>query len=72
MLVEDIADPAVLEEASYTLIKQSGLSSKEAFLSIYRVFLHKDSGPKAAWLLSSLDPSFVTARLREAAAAKGE
>lgn len=41
------------------------MNPKEAFSAIYRIFLDKDSGPQAGWLLSSLDRDFVLKRLRE-------
>jgi len=39
------------QEKLYTLAKEEGLSSKEAFLAIYLSLIGKDSGPKAAWLI---------------------
>jgi lysyl-tRNA synthetase class 1 len=38
-----------------------------AFDAIYRAFLGRPNGPRAGWLLASLDPEFVVKRLREAA-----
>jgi lysyl-tRNA synthetase class 1 len=38
-----------------------------AFDAIYRAFLGRTNGPRAGWLLASLDPDFVVTRLREAA-----
>lgn len=43
----------------------SGLSPKEFFSAIYKLFLGKDSGPKVGWFLSSLEKSFVVTRLRQ-------
>jgi lysyl-tRNA synthetase class 1 len=40
----------------------------DAFGSIYRVFLGRANGPRAGWLLASLNAAFVVARLREASA----
>jgi len=39
---------------------------KELFQAIYRIFLNRDSGPKAGWFLSGLPRDFVVARLNEA------
>lgn len=44
-----------------------GLEPKAAFAAIYLAFLGRTNGPRAGWLLASLDPAFVLARLREAA-----
>jgi lysyl-tRNA synthetase, class I len=38
----------------------------ELFKAIYRIFLNRDSGPKAGWLLSALPRAFVAKRLSEA------
>ncbi len=40
-----------------------------AFRAIYSAFLGRPNGPRAGWLLASLDPAFVVQRLREAATA---
>lgn len=39
----------------------------ELFKAIYRIFLSRDSGPKAGWFLAGLPREFVIARLKEAA-----
>jgi lysyl-tRNA synthetase class 1 len=44
-----------------------GLPTRLGFDAIYRAFLGRPNGPRAGWLLASLDPRFVTARLLEAA-----
>jgi lysyl-tRNA synthetase class I len=36
---------------------------------VYLAFLGRANGPRAGWLLASLDPEFVANRLREAASA---
>jgi lysyl-tRNA synthetase class 1 len=46
-----------------------GLEPKAAFAALYLAFLGRPNGPRAGWLLASLDPDFVVGRLREAAAA---
>lgn len=48
-----------------------GLPSGRAFAALYLAFLGRRSGPRAGWLLASLDPAFVVARLREAASGAG-
>ncbi len=58
-----------LQAGIYEKSKESGISSVEAFKAIYTAFLGKDHGPKAAWLLQSLDREFVKARLDEASKA---
>jgi len=42
------------------------IAPKDLFQAIYRVFLHRDSGPKAGWFLAGLDRDFVLKRLKEA------
>jgi lysyl-tRNA synthetase class I len=33
---------------------------------LYAAFLGRSNGPRAGWLLASLEPAFVIARLRDA------
>jgi len=42
------------------------LPGRRAFEAIYRVFLGRTNGPRAGWLLASLDPVFVRDRARQA------
>ena len=51
----------------YDLGKEMGLNGKEAFAAIYLSLIGKDHGPKAAWLILSLDKEFVRNRFDEAA-----
>ncbi len=44
--------------------EKSGLGASEAFKTVYRVLLAKDSGPKAGWFLSILDQDFLISRFR--------
>lgn len=44
------------------------IAPKELFQAIYRIFLHRDSGPKAGWFLAGLPRDFVVKRLTEAVA----
>ena len=41
------------------------IQPKELFQAIYRIFLDRDSGPKAGWFLASLPRDFVLMRLNE-------
>ncbi len=43
------------------------ITPKELFAAIYKVFLNRESGPKAGWFLSVLPRDFVLKRLKEAA-----
>jgi lysyl-tRNA synthetase class 1 len=43
-----------------------GLDAKAAFNALYLAFLGRANGPRAGWLLASLDQDFVIGRLREA------
>ena len=47
--------------------KGLGLPSKEAFSAIYTSLLDKNHGPKAGWIILSLDKEFVKKRFSEAA-----
>jgi lysyl-tRNA synthetase class 1 len=42
----------------------------QAFAALYLAFLGRVNGPRAGWLLASLEPRFVASRLREAGAAR--
>jgi lysyl-tRNA synthetase class 1 len=44
------------------------LTAGGAFAALYIAFLGRTNGPRAGWLLASLDPDFVIGRLRDAAA----
>ena len=44
--------------------------SKAAFEALYYTFIGRPNGPRAAWLVTTLDPAFVRHRLEEAARAK--
>lgn len=57
---------AALHELIHEAKEQSGLSPRAFFEAIYRLFLGKESGPKAGWFLSSLDRAFVISRLESA------
>ena len=65
------AEPPASGEAWQALIfataKERGLSAGDAFRALYLAFLGRANGPRAGWLLASLEPSFVALRLRQAA-----
>lgn len=50
----------------YEIGKELEISGKETFQAIYKSLLDKDHGPKAAWLILSLDKEFVVKRFQEA------
>ena len=50
----------------YDLGKELGLNGKQTFAAIYLSLIGKDHGPKAAWLILSLDKDFVKNRFNEA------
>ena len=52
-----------MHEAIYTAKDAHDLKPGEAFKALYRIFLAKESGPKAGWFLASLDRTFVINRL---------
>ncbi len=69
--VADASDAEVFQTHIYDMGKALGLSGKETFAAIYQALLGKDHGPKAAWLILSLDKAFVTKRFEEAARSQG-
>jgi len=56
-------DGQEIHTAIHNLKKETNIEAKDAFSAIYFMFLGKDSGPQAGWLLSSLDKGFVLKRL---------
>lgn len=57
--------PEQLQTRVYELSKERNLSSKDAFSAIYTSLLGKSHGPKAAWLIASLDKDFIKKRFQE-------
>ncbi len=49
----------------YEIGKSLGLNGKQTFEAIYKSLIGKDHGPKAAWLILSLDKEFVKKRFSE-------
>jgi lysyl-tRNA synthetase class 1 len=60
------------QDAIFAVAAEASLPAGRAFDAIYRAFLGRPNGPRAGWLLASLDPAFVVGRLREAAGAAGQ
>ncbi len=57
--------PEQIQEIVYDTAKELNIRSLDAFKAIYTSLLGKDHGPKAAWLISSLDDEFVKQRFAE-------
>jgi lysyl-tRNA synthetase class 1 len=55
------------QAAIFSTAAARGLEPGRAFAALYRAFLGRPNGPRAGWLLASLDRPFVLARLRQAA-----
>jgi lysyl-tRNA synthetase class 1 len=53
----------------FTVAREGELPPRRAFEAIYLAFLGRTNGPRAGWLLASLEPDFVTERAREASGA---
>ena len=70
-LIGSVHDPEEMQNQLYERAKKVGLvnvegkPAREAFAAIYLAFIGKPNGPKAGWLLTSLDPDFVRRRLDE-------
>lgn len=60
------------QSAIFALATDHGIDAKAAFNAIYLAFLGRANGPRAGWLLASLERDFVIARLTEAGSAAGE
>jgi lysyl-tRNA synthetase class 1 len=57
-----------LQGAIFDAARAAELPAGRAFAALYAAFLGQPHGPRAGWLLASLEPEFVVRRLREAAA----
>jgi lysyl-tRNA synthetase class 1 len=51
----------------FQVAAEAALPAGRAFGALYMTFLGRTNGPRAGWLLASLEPGFVVARLRAAA-----
>jgi lysyl-tRNA synthetase class 1 len=58
------------QSAIFAAATGTALPPGRAFAALYLAFLGRVNGPRAGWLLASLDADFVIDRLREAAGAK--
>ncbi|MEA2519898.1 MAG: hypothetical protein QOF49_1978, partial [Chloroflexota bacterium] len=56
------------QDLIFAVAADAGLPNGRAFAALYAAFLGRTNGPRAGWLLASLDPAFVSERLRAAAA----
>jgi lysyl-tRNA synthetase, class I len=52
----------------FTSARELGIRPGDAFAAVYRAFLDRPNGPRAGWLLASLETEFVVGRLRAAGA----
>ncbi|MDO8564721.1 MAG: lysine--tRNA ligase [bacterium] len=57
---------AELHTRLHDIKTETGIAPAEFFKALYRLFLGKESGPKAGLLLGVLDPDLVRKRLKEA------
>jgi len=53
----------------FAVASDEGLPGRRAFEAVYLAFLGRPNGPRAGWLLASLDRAFVIARATEAGGA---
>jgi lysyl-tRNA synthetase, class I len=63
--LDSAEDAESFQTQIYELGKSVGLTGKETFGAIYTSLIGKDHGPKAAWLILSLDKEFVKKRFME-------
>jgi lysyl-tRNA synthetase, class I len=56
-----------VQAAIFDAAREQALPPNRAFAALYAAFLGQPNGPRAGWLLASLEPDFVIERLREAA-----
>ena len=57
------------QNAIFAAAAAAGIAPSRAFAALYESFLGRSNGPRAGWLLASLDRDFVTQRLDAAAGA---
>ena len=60
------------QAAMFAVAAEQGIDAKAAFNAVYLAFLGRANGPRAGWLLASLERGFVMARLAEAGTAARE
>lgn len=61
-------DGEALQAAIFDAARSTGVPPGRAFAALYAAFLGQSSGPRAGWLLASLERDFVLDRLRAAGA----
>lgn len=64
-LLDKNLDGEEFQKELYELSKQINLPPKEAFAAIYKSLIGKDHGPRAAWLILSLEKKFIIKRFNE-------
>ena len=57
------------QAAIFAVAAEQGLDAKAAFNALYLAFLGRPNGPRAGWLLASLERDFVIGRLTDAGTA---
>jgi lysyl-tRNA synthetase class 1 len=57
------------QDLIFSVAGEAALPNGKAFAALYAAFLGRSNGPRAGWLLASLDADFVIDRLRTAAEA---
>jgi lysyl-tRNA synthetase class I len=73
-LARDIQDGMNAEDwhnRIYDVASATKMETKELFQAIYMALLKKPSGPRAGWLLVSLDSEFLRSRFESAGAITG-
>jgi lysyl-tRNA synthetase, class I len=55
------------QQLLFEIAQDRELPSAKAFEAVYLAFLGRPNGPRAGWLLASLESAFVVSRLRDAA-----
>jgi len=63
--LDSMNDAEAFQTKIYEMGKTLGLNGKETFAAIYLSLIGKDHGPKAAWLILSLEKDFVIKRFNE-------
>ena len=58
------------QAAVFAVATERGLDARAAFNALYLAFLGRGNGPRAGWLLASLERDFVIRRLRDAGTAR--
>lgn len=59
------------QDLIFRVIHAAELPSPAAFQALYLAFLGRPNGPRAGWLLASLEPAFLLERLRAAGGMEG-